>query len=180
MKIGIDFDNILSNTTETYINLYNKITNSNYEMKDITDYNMSIFLPINHKKIINDLWLNNELWDNIKPIEDSQKYIEMLSKEHELYIITATNIENANIKYKWIRKNYPYINPKNFIVCNDKQMVNVNIMIDDCIDNLSNSTYKGVLLDYPWNQCKCLDNNIVRVYNWEQIYEVIKRGNNIC
>lgn len=175
MKIGIDFDNILSNTTSAYLDLFNKLVSTNYTMEDIRDWDMRKVLPEKYKYLIETLWNNKELWDNIKPLNESQIYVNLLSKEHEVYIVTATGLQTVDNKFSWLWKNYPFLDKDKFIIANDKTMIDLDVLIDDYQNNLLGGKYKGILFTYPWNEdFNAEQNDIIRVRNWTEAYKVIQ------
>ena len=57
-------------------------------------------------------------------------------------------------------------------------MIGVDILIDDCIDNVLNADYVSILLDYPWNSTAIFDeaeyDNIYRVFDWLQVEPMIE------
>lgn len=178
MKIGIDFDNVLANTAKTYLDIYNNFVTANYTINDITKYEISEILPQEHQKLLENMWTNDLLWNNIQPLQDSQLYVNMLSKKYDIYIVTSTHPEIAGIKFAWLQKQYPFIEAEKFITIYKKQMLDLDIMIDDHVKNLVNSRYSGILLNYPWNTNFHAESehNIYRAENWKEIYDIIESG----
>lgn len=164
-------DCVLSNTTEEVIKLYNLYTGENLKMKDIVEWDLRKAVPEKHANLIPDLFKNDRLWDSIKPLPDSQYYLSKLSKKYDIYIVTSTPPESLKIKSEWLFKQYPFIKRENLITCNNKQMIGVDLLVDDYEENLINGNYSKILLTYPWN--KKVDNKkygILRVYDWWGIY----------
>lgn len=175
MKIGIDFDNILSNTTCTYLDLFNKLVSTNYTINDIRDWDMRKVLPEKYKYLIETLWRYRELWENIKPLSESQVYVNLLAKEHEVYIVTATDLQVADYKFSWLWKNYPFLDKDKVIITKYKQLIDLDVLIDDYQGNLIGGKYKGILFTYPWNEdFNAEQNNIIRVRNWTEAYKAIQ------
>ena len=59
-----------------------------------------------------------------------------------------------------------------------KQLLNVDVLIDDYLDNLiGDRKYCSICMDYPWNRY-FEDNGCTfrRVYNWAGVYEIIKHN----
>ena len=53
-------------------------------------------------------------------------------------------------------------------------MINVDLLVDDFEGNLIGGSYNKVLLDYPWNRSiNDKEHGIVRVYDWNGIYDAI-------
>ena len=82
MKIGIDFDNVLANSTSVYLELFNKLVSTNYKLNDIRDYNICKILPNKYDNLVRKLWQDKSIWDNIQPLSDSQTYTSLLAKKH--------------------------------------------------------------------------------------------------
>lgn len=174
MKIGIDFDNVLANSTSVYLELFNKLVSTNYKLNDIRDYNICKILPNKYDNLVRRLWQDKFIWDNIQPLSDSQTYTSLLAKKHELYVITASTPSVIDWKFNWLKKNYPFLKEENFIVIRDKQLINIDVLIDDYEINLINGNYKGILLNKPWNEdFNESEYNISRANNWEEIYQII-------
>jgi 5'(3')-deoxyribonucleotidase len=157
-RIGLDYDCILANTTEEVVNLYNFYTGENLQLEDITEWDFSKVVPDKYVKLIFDLFYNDRLWNSIKPLPESQYY--------------TTYPENVKIKTDWLLKQYPYINEKNIIITHNKQIIGVDLMIDDYEKNLINGHFSKILLDYPWNRnINDKEFGIMRAYNWKEIYD---------
>lgn len=79
-----------------------------------------------------------------------------------------------NTKVKMLNREYPWIDTRNnLFVCKKKQMVNVDVLIDDGLHN-TGGNYQDIILGYPWN--RNIDdefNNIIRVKSWEEIYNTV-------
>jgi len=173
-RIGLDFDCILANTTEAWVNLYNRYVNGNLEIDNITEWNISKFVPEKHKGIIMDLLFNKRLWESIQPLPDSQYYTSLLCKDYDVYVITNTHWKTYKAKVEWLIKQYPYIDTNNIIVTSKKQMIDVDLLVDDYEMNLISGSYNKVLLNYPWNKnVNDKEHGIVRAYDWKGIYDAV-------
>lgn len=173
-KIGIDMDCTICDTNNELIDLYNYYTGENLQLEDITEWDFLNIATIKHKNLIFDLFYNNKLWNSIKPIKDSQHYMRLLNNEYEIYIVTATYPQNAKIKIEWLLKHYPFLNEKNVIISHNKQIINVDLLVDDFEGNLINGHYSKILLDYPWNRnINDKEHGILRVHNWKEVYKAV-------
>ena len=53
-------------------------------------------------------------------------------------------------------------------------MSGIDILIYDSSHNLEVAKYKGIILDYPWNEYFVTDNKkFFRAKSWEEIYNII-------
>ncbi len=69
-----------------------------------------------------------------------------------------------------------FIEPRNYIFTADKSIINCDIKIDDKIKNIEGASIK--LLFTAWhnkelNNEKLKKDNIIRVNNWKEIYEIL-------
>lgn len=186
MIIAVDIDNVLNNLTERVLEVYNKRYNDSLTVENITKYSIESFVKPECKDDFPKLFLDPEVWNGISVIPDC---VEVLKKYHdlghEIYIVTATETENIHPKSEWLQRVFPFLNIRNNLICiKKKQMLggNIDILIDDCLDNLIGGDYIRVLLDYPWN--RNLDNgyrksdmrSIFRCNDWKAINHVLKKA----
>lgn len=152
MKIGIDVDNVCCNTTEVLLRVYNHDAHDNLQMSDMTDYKIDSFVKPHYKEKIPEYFYGNRVWKQIECIKDSQKYVQTLHDDgHELYIVTATHGADLFGKWKWLKRNYPCIKTDNIIRLVNKQMPDLDYLIDDFQGNFIDCKYSGIMMAYPWN-----------------------------
>ena len=180
MKIGIDIDNVIVNTTETvltYIN--NRLPNVFLKMGDIREYWMEHILPKEYRWIVPQAFSDKEMWKKVQMIDGAAKYIEMLYDEgHEIYFVTSTSPDNIKKKIKHLCRNlklpddYIY---SHFINIINKRLLNLDVLIDDYLENLTGKrSYFSICLDYPWNWNMPDDAQFKRAYDWRHIYDIIQ------
>jgi 5'(3')-deoxyribonucleotidase len=177
MIIYIDIDQTLNDLVPKALELYNKRTGENINMSDITTYSFYQCLPEKQAGGLFALFEEQELWDSLEPLPDSQWGVETLvNLGHEVYIATATYDEEFPQKCDWMHKWFPMIDSKHIIrICN-KGLLKGDILIDDCLDNLISSSCERICLDYPYNRNEAKDDiyEIYRAYNWKGIVKYVK------
>lgn len=175
MRIAFDLDNTITNTEELYHIYFDEyLKDNNLTEKDI---NINLIEDFQHKYLEN-------VFNNVKVKKDAAKYLNLLSKDHDIYIITARNnkyvtLEDIDIICKrWLDNNEIY--PKKLITdasqkqkmeaCRDNE---IDIFIDDDLRNIvhvDKLDIKTILFDdsnyYP---------NTKRVTNWEELYNEITK-----
>lgn len=192
MRIGVDIDNVLSNFSEELLREYiihdkeingNGIVNKNECIRkkfNWTDEEEKKFYKENIERIST----------NLKPIKNCAKYIRKLKEIGcEIYIITGRDngdySDPYNMTVNWLKKYNIYydkiffVNAKNSHskteVCLEN---NISIMIDDskrlCLDMIKHGI-TTFIIDTPYN--KDVDGS-VRVHNWKEIYDNIKKYSN--
>ena len=196
MKIGIDIDDTISDTYSTllpYAQKYNiEVLGKSGKVKplDATDhmYTKALhdwsekeeydFLDMYYEKFVKEV--------DIKHL--AKEYIEKLSKDNEIYLITARfeskNKNIANLTKKWLEeKQVPY---KELILNTQDKVsiakeIGIDLFIDDSYKNckaMSENGIKTFIMDSKVNSNFEIE-NVVRVYSWPhayQEYEKILKG----
>lgn len=176
MIIKCDIDNCLNDLTAKAITLYNARTGKNIQLSDITTYNFSDCLPQDDAKGIIELFKEKELWDSLEPLEDSQWGIQTLfNMGHRVVFTTATHECNFAWKCDWMINHFPIDNANDIIRITDKGLITADIIIDDCLEQITKSCCERICLNYPWNISKEKDYvfDIYRAHNWKEIIKYV-------
>ena len=176
MIIGIDIDSTICNTTEAVLQVHKENTGENLSIEDIKSYSIEKYVSKEYRKDFYKIFLDKRVWKRIELIDGCVKYIEMLSKEHDIYFVTSTELTNLVKKEKYLQRNFPFLNiRKKIIGIHNKQLLSgLDVLIDDCLENLIGGDYKKIVLDYAWNRdIDDKENGLVRCKSWEEIYKVI-------
>lgn len=181
IKIAIDLDCTVLNTTECLINYINERLPVNLKMEDITTYSIEAALPQQYRWIVNAGFRDKEMWKGVKVLPYAANVIKQLYDEgFELFFATSSLPENLRKKINHLARNMflpkEYIE-KHTINISDKYLLNVDILIDDCLDHLGNAkrNYYSMIFDYPWNRGD-IDKQpcTTRVYDWLGVYTAVK------
>ena len=183
MNIGIDLDNIVVNTTESLIIYLNeRIPTLNLKMEDLKEYYVENNIPKEYALVVKEAFENKNLWKKVKVIPEARIYIEKLHNDgHNLYFVTSSLPENLYKKINHLSRGLTFL-PKNYIHqhtinIHKKQLLNLDVHIDDCLDNLTGKrTYESICLNYPWND-KELSEHIWRANSWKEIYDIVNKLN---
>lgn len=176
MILCFDVDGVLNDLVDKNLELYNSRSGKNIQITDITSYNFYDCLSKEDADGIVSLFKEKSLWDSLKPLEGSQESLKQLIKQgHKIYLATATDPLNFEWKVSWLKQYFPFIPEDNIIRIMDKSLLKVDVLIDDCLDNLINSFAERVTLDYPWNRSSSKDYSysIRRAYKWHDIVNII-------
>lgn len=184
MKIAIDVDNVLTDTTVQIIDFINNCLPVELKMEDLTSYWIENALPEEYRWIVPLAFEQKSVWKKVRMIEGAAHYIQKLYEDgHEIYFATATTAENFRKKIGFLTRELNFF-PKGYvrqhsISIKEKQLLNVDFLIDDCYEHFTNSPlYRGICFEYPWNkQFKSepymSENNVTFCKNWEEIYYAI-------
>lgn len=168
MKIGVDIDDVLIDTLESWLGVFNHLTGCNLRKFEVTDWDIKKFLPPRYHDYIYSILFMPDVWNDVEPLEEAQESLEKLNNEHDVYIVTASSIYTALSKWEKFEELFPFIDlDKQLIICHDKRMIDVDILIDDKYQNLK----KGdIVMTQPYNEQ--FDNEkdgIIRCSNWKEI-----------
>lgn len=168
MKIGIDVDNCLNDFARGLISFNNIYNNENLTIEDIKSYDIH-----KHVKCGEEIYEYIDLPDfftSLNPLPYSQEVTKRLVEQHELYFVTATYPNHVMDKASWLMLHFPHIPIENLIVTQHKNLVNVDLLIDDHIHNIVHFPNHTILFDYAWNRNF---NTRYRAKNWLEIEKII-------
>lgn len=191
MNIGIDIDNVISNFNEA---LKEEFLKHDKELRNTGIVNPNLYVTQGMFD-----WSEDEIWgfylENIERIAKSlevkpgaKEYIDKLKEDgHMIVIITGRDngdyadpwnitenwLKQKEIKYDKLIITDAYENNKHAKTekCIEN---NIDIMIDDSIHNCMDCIENNIttlLMDTPYNRA---EKDMIRVNNWEEVYEFIK------
>jgi 5'(3')-deoxyribonucleotidase len=191
MKIGVDLDEILSDTLTSVLEYYNSVHGTNLKRDEFVSYNYwEIWggTKENAVKLIEDYYKTN-YFKNIKPIAGAKENLEKLKSEgYELFVITGRSDKYKKGTKDWLTEYYPNIfsdiffantfdidntDTKKSDICIKN---NIPILIEDDPHHLADCVQAGIktiVLDCPWNK-NFQAKNSVRVFSWEEITQKVK------
>lgn len=170
--IGCDIDNCIYNTAEAVLSVYDEDTGQHLELSDITSYDMSEFILPQYKKDFYMIFEDRQVWDRVELLPNCFDSIKRLHESgHKIYFVTSSSVKTIPIKYELLKRDFPFLDIRDrLIVTQRKQMIKLDVLIDDYQDNLINADYHGILFNYPWNRDFNEDGlPIYRSDGWEDI-----------
>lgn len=179
MKIGIDLDNVVVNTTESVIEFLNeRIPNLDMKLEDCSKYWLEQNLPKGYELVVQEAFESKYMWKKVKVIKGAKKYINKLREDgHDIYFVTSSLPENLRKKIKHLERELDFFEPgyiwKHTINIHKKQLLDLDILIDDCLDNLNGGRrYVSICMNYPWN-VNSPDHSIIHCDTWKAIYNKV-------
>lgn len=189
MKIAIDLDDVLANTTASLLNFINSSTNqlpisfANLENAPYWNFLGQTREEANKKFFT---FTNTDHFRNIKPFSEAVVAVERLAKEHTLFIISGRPLFVKQDSEEWINKYFPEkfsgvyftnnrLNKDDFSaywgrpkaeICDE---IGAEVLIDDLAEYVRSSEHlKVYLMARPWNKDARLD-HAKRVESWDEI-----------
>lgn len=191
MKIAVDLDEILSNSTLEFLNFYKNNYGEDFLLEQITDYSYD---AINFSKephhLVMTKFHNSQEFEDMSVVAGAKEAIELLTKEHELFVVSGRPESLRGKTIQWLNENFSNCFKDVFITNtysfekNHKHVTKssfcldhgVTLLIDDQLyfaEECAKNGIKVLLFDYPWNRKDGLDDNITRVFSWSEIVEKI-------
>lgn len=179
MKIGIDFDGVMNNMLETWVEWLNKEHGAHVKAEDVTEWELSKKYPYLDKSDLFKPLNTPEFWDEVTIKHEAPEVVEKLIAEgHEVYVITSTHYKILPYKFKRsLFAHFPYLTKENLIVTYNKALINVDLLLDDGVHNLKDFRGIKVVFDAPYNRDFEGD---YRVATWKEFYILVSglaRGN---
>ena len=181
LNICIDIDGTI---TDAYYWLgpCNEYFNTNITESQVTEYHIHKVLGIEQTEY-EEFYekYKFKLHTEQKLRADAKSVISELSLLHNIYFVTARDKSLTMLTHAYLRKNgIPYddlfVLGTHYKVDKAKEL-DCSIFIEDNYDNaiqLSNAGFLVILIDTTYNR-KPINANIIRVYNWNQIYKILDK-----
>jgi uncharacterized HAD superfamily protein len=172
IRIGIDIDNVISDSFPFFISRFNEAFGTTISFQDITEfYYFEKFAEgkdIDVPNFIDKLLADNDFQINLPPIKDAKRIISSWMRiGHHIHYITARPPTAGKITKKWLSKHGLWhkrnsltlfdtdsfttdIEYKHTVISNKK----IDILIEDKYDITVASKITTLLLDKPWNKGK--------------------------
>lgn len=176
LKIGIDLDDTVCQTSLAivdYIEEHHKDKINNFrDFLNRPEFKVSA----NADWLIVKEALNSErFFLNIKPYQNAIEAISNLNKKYLVYFCTSAGTYKyaASEKMAWITKYFGEEWLSRLIITRAKDIVDLDILIDDRIDNakhfLTDPKWQQIVFNQTWNAKL----NLPRISNWSEAESVI-------
>ncbi|MCD6398532.1 MAG: hypothetical protein J7L08_01290 [Candidatus Aenigmarchaeota archaeon] len=191
MLIGVDLDEVISDTLPALIKFHNERYGTNLKKEDFYSYRFEYIWGGTREEAIRKVleFYKSKYYNTIKPVEGALEGIKKLREKNELVVITYRPTEFKEITEEWLKRyfhgcfskiyftNFYSVNgtiKKKYETCLE---IGVDLMIDDllkCSLDCASRNISVLLFNQPWNQCKELPALVKRVYSWKEIIENVK------
>ena len=139
LKIAIDLDCTVLNTTERLVEYINERVPVNLKIEDITSYSIEAALPEQYQWIVDSGFRDKEMWRGVQVLPYAADVIKKLYDEgHEIFFATSSLPENLRKKINHLSRNMHL--PKEYI---ERHTININdkYLCGDDVEFAANKLY---------------------------------------
>ena len=151
LKAGIDVDDVLFPCVEYAIKKANEEYNFNppLSIDEITDWN----LRGTRTEVILNYFSDPEFYDAQPCYPGAVEFIKKLCEIVDVYFVTAVSPVCMGIRAMALKNRFPFIPDERIIMTSSKNVVDLDILLDDGAHNILKTQAKyPVLFRRPWNQ----------------------------
>lgn len=178
MRILVDMDDTIEQLLDAWVRRANEKFGRDVSLDEITGWNVAAPYSGLTREDIYGVTYEPGFWSGVKPMPGAAEALKHFMDEgHEVYIVTATEIEHVEEKMKGLLFRYfPFLSWNQVIITGRKQLIRGDVLIDDGIHNLEGGDYRKILFTAPHNRFYDAEaNGMTRVNTWEEVVEIIDR-----
>ncbi|WP_273565908.1 5' nucleotidase, NT5C type [Maribacter halichondriae] len=168
MTLFIDMDEVIADTYNAHIEVYNREYDGSLKVEDCHGREVWQCVIEAHQDSIRNHARTRGFFRNLKPIDDSVKVLAALNRKYDLYIASAaTQFPNSlEEKSEWLDEYFSFIPWQNRILCGHKHILKGDVLIDNRSYNLENFEGRTLLFTSPHN---VNTNGFERVNTWKEV-----------
>ncbi|MBR6965976.1 MAG: hypothetical protein IKH81_02660 [Clostridia bacterium] len=176
MTILVDMDDTIEQLLKAWVQRANEKTGRHVTLEDITGWNVAAAYTGFTREEIYGVTYEPGFWGSVEPMPGAAEALKHFMDEgHEVYIVTATEIEHVEEKMKGLLfRRFPFLSWDQVIITRRKQMIRGDVLIDDGIHNLEGGSYQKIMFTAPHNRHYDAEGNgMIRVYTWDEVVRII-------
>lgn len=178
MNIALDIDGILANADVTFRSAMRRLFKRPFAKHKVRSfhYENSFYLSEAEIKRLYKMFLDEQLWLDMKPLKGAVECVKNLSEENRIIIVTARPRQVRKVTIEWLARNNINYQEIYFTLA-DKHLLSenhnekVDVFLEDhpiYIERIADSGIKVIMFEYPWNNHLKTKSNIYRVKNWKE------------
>ncbi len=183
MRIFLDCDDTIMNSSECIIDLLNKKNGTNKTIRDLKDFHYrSIDKTLTDEDVIK-LFESDEFWSSVDYNGDFLDAKDFIDSNFDVEVVscgTELNLKKKKEKLKLLGYKFTGILIKNDSnLC--KKCINMQdgIQIDDNMKSIENTNASIKILfqnnnDFTWNKPKSNIDNLYVVQTWKEIFQILE------
>lgn len=187
--ILVDVDEVI--VFSGFVEAVNDFLGTNYVIDDFTNYYIDeVAIPKDRMDEFNEFLNNRNLYNYAEILPDAIETLKKLDEYFNIYLLTSC-VNEANLdgcgrvfmdKYNFLRKNLPFINPKQFIFTGSKVLFKAYAKIDNLLSNFNDDEEIELKILFPSYHNKDItdeelkEKNVVRAgYEWRTGWKEVEK-----
>lgn len=171
--IGVDMDDTIENLLDAWVTWLNNKYGTHVDINEMTKWEVGYYFPTLTSDQVYEPLLTDSFWDTVTPKEDAIIWLKKLYDEgFTIYICTNSHYHSLRVKLDNVLfKYFPFIEKNKVITIANKQLLKLDVLVDDYYKNLINGSYTGIL--YHTAHSRTINHEemgLIKVFNWEQVY----------
>ncbi|HWY68614.1 MAG TPA: SemiSWEET family transporter [Terriglobales bacterium] len=174
LRIAVDMDEVIADALTRHLSLYNGATGENLTPELIREVGLEAAVPPKHRAVFEGLPHEDGFFDNLEVIPNSQRSLQMLSSEFDIFITTAAMEvpRSFDAKFRWLREHFPFIPTSNIVFCGDKEIIDADYLIDDRSRHFARFRGTGILFTAPHN---AREGARLRANDWDEVLGMLMK-----
>lgn len=168
--IGIDMDDVLVATTDTFIREVQKIRGRGFTHDTLAQSFEKEHTSPEDEALFYEIMTRPDFFRDL-PWNDpaGQEVVARLAEAYELYIVTAAMHLPSSIQGKmaWLQAELPFIPTSHYVFCGKKDIIHTDYLIDDNIDRFPGYRGTGICYNSFINRRREISG--LRVDYWREI-----------
>lgn len=150
LRVGLDCDEVLAMCNAPALERLNDEIGSSYTIYDVDGWAASDEKLEERNKYFSD----EEFVANQPVVEGARSFVtSLIDRGCEIFVITAVPGNVTKARHEWLTRNFPEVPDENIIFGKRKDIMNVDVLVDDAAHNiLSSNAPFPILLRKPWNK----------------------------
>ena len=174
LRVAVDMDEVIADALTRHLNLYNRATGENCTPELIRQVGLEAAIPPKYRAVFERLPHEDGFFENLGVIANSQRALQILSSEFEVFITSAAMEvpRSFDAKFRWLREHFPFIPTSNIVFCGDKEIIDADYLIDDRSRHFARFRGTGILFTAPHN---AREDARLRADNWEEVLATLMK-----
>jgi 5'(3')-deoxyribonucleotidase len=172
-RIAIDMDEVLADSNQRFAEWYERDYQQRISEDQLLGKDFREAVPLAHREVVRSYPHREGFFKDMALMADCQPVLLELSKNYELFIVTAAMEFSTSFrhKYEWLCQHFPFIPWTHFVFCGDKSIIEADYLLDDHVKHFQKFTGQGILFSSPANQNEPW---LPRVNNWQEVAQFFR------
>ena len=173
-RVAVDMDEVIADALTRHLSLYNRATGENVTPELIRRAGLEAAIPLKYRPVFERLPHEDGFFENLSVIANSQRALQILSSEFEVFITSAAMEvpRSFDAKFRWLREHFPFIPTSNIVFCGDKEIIEADYLIDDRSRHFAGFRGTGILFTAPHNT---REHARLRANNWDEVLAILMK-----